>query len=256
MHLVVVHGWKKAAPEVAKTIAEIMETVVFEAQQKISGGGPAVLANFADPTRAEDLTAKLAKNGVPAFVLDTEAVRSEHEPFIVRGFILAEGTLQLESMAGEQCEIDYASVELLLVATCNAGQTQTTVTTTERKFSLGKTLLAGGLPMTKKVTSEDTLTANERDETIWLYTHGPAPVIFSRGILNYDGFGSAIKLTRELNFAYLKSELRRLAPQACYDDRLLKQAGLIRLLGPTLSPDSDLDLACKILACSLLEIDS
>jgi hypothetical protein len=76
-------------------------------------------------------------------------------------------------------------------------------------------------------------------------------VIFNRAAMNYDGLGAAMKLTRALNFSHLTNELRRLAPQACYDDRLLKRAGLVRLLGPALSPETDLDLAFEILARSL-----
>lgn len=251
MHLVVVHGWKKEASEVAKTIAETMGCLAFEAQQKIAGGSPAVLTNYADPIQAEALATRLSQDGVPAFVLDTVGVRSDNQPFNVRSFILEEQSLWLESATGESCAIDYDTIELMLVATCNAGQAPANDTTTIRKFSLGKTLLAGGMPMTKKVKSVETVTADERDETLWLYARGQATAFFNRGILSYDGLGSAKQLTRDLNFTFLKTELQRLAPTALYDDRLLKLAGLIRLLGPALSPEADLDLACEVLACSL-----
>ncbi len=69
--------------------------------------------------------------------------------------------------------------------------------------------------------------------------------------MNFDGLGSAMQLTRDLNFAYLKRELQRLAPQARYDDRLLKRAAMIRLIGPTLSPEADHDLAFEVLSRSL-----
>ena len=59
-----------------------------------------------------------------------------------------------------------------------------------------------------------------------------------------------MKLTRELNFAYLISELRRFCPGAKYDDRLLNRVGQVRLLGPTLNPETNLDLAIDILAAS------
>jgi hypothetical protein len=67
----------------------------------------------------------------------------------------------------------------------------------------------------------------------------------------YDGLGTAMKLTRELNFAWLMSELRRLSPRAVHDDRLLKRAEQIRLLGPVQSLENNLALAVEILARSL-----
>ena len=144
------------------------------------------------------------------------------------------------------------SIELLLVANCSAGQTQTSYSTTERKFSFGKTLLSGGVPMTKKVTSEEALTSHERDESLCLYSREQGPVLFNRAELDYTGLGDAMQMTRDLNFNRLKTVVRDLAPQAGYDDRLLKRAEQVRLLGPSLNPDTDIDLAFEILSRSLL----
>jgi hypothetical protein len=256
MHLVVVHGWQKDEAEVAKIIAETCGILVFEARQKIAGGGPMVLTSFADPARADALTAKLSQAGVPALVVDSEAVRNREQPFPVSRLVLGPQSLQIESFSGESRDIDYGAIELLLVATGIAGQTQTTSTVSERKFSLGKTMLSGGVPMTKKVTTEVSVTEEERGEILWLYVRGDDPqgrtaMIFDRAALSYDGLGDAMQLTRDLNFNYLKTELQRLAPQASYDERMIKRAGLVRVLGPILSPEIDLDLAFEIMACGL-----
>jgi len=253
MHLVAVHNWQKEEAEVAKTIAETMGTVVFEARQKISGGGPAVLASFADLQQAQTLAERLSQVGVPALVIDTAAVRSRNQSIRVCHFVLGPQALQIKTFDGELCEIDYGTIDLLLVAICTAGQAQTSTTETERKFSLGKTLLAGGVPMTKKVQNTKVVNIEERDEALWLYTREGTTVIFNRGAMNYDGLGDAMQFTRDLNFAHLKNQLRSLASQAGYDDRLLKRATLIRLLGPALNPETDFDLAFEILARSLRE---
>jgi len=253
MHIVAVHNWQKEEAEVAKTIAEKMGTVVFEARQKISGGGPAVLASFADPQQAETLSAQLSQAEVPALVIDTAAVRSRNRQLDVGHFVLGPQALQIKLFDGELSEIDYGTIDLLLVAICSAGQRQTSTTEIERKFSLGKTLLSGGIPMTKKVKSEKIVNHEERDETLWLYVRGGATMVFNKGAMSYEGLGDAMQLTRDLNFTYLKNALRRLAPQAGYDDRLIKRAALIRLLGPALNPETDIDLAFEVLSCSLRE---
>lgn len=255
MHIVAVHGWQKDEALVAKTIADKLGTVAFEARQKISGGGPAVIASFADPHRAEALAATLAQDGVPALMIDTAVVRTRPQPLQVSRFVLGPQALKLESFDGECIDIDYGAVVLLLVAIRSCGQTrQTSDAVTARKFSLGKTLLAGGIPMTRQVKSGKSASIDERDETLWLYGHEGTTVVFDRAAINYNGLGGAMQFTRDLNFAQLKKELRRLAPQAVYDDRLLKRAALIRLLGPTLSPETDLDLAFEVLARSLREM--
>lgn len=253
MHLVVVHNWQLEESAAAKIIAEILGTVAFEARQKISGGGPAVIASFADPRHAEALVVALTQNSVPAFVIDPEIVRGGAQPFHVRRFTLGAQALKLETCDGACCDVAYKTIDLLLPGICKVGELQTVGTETTRKFSLGKTLLAGGVPMTKKVSTEKAVTVAEHDEALWLYTQQNGAVVFDRTVLNYDGLGEAMQLTRELNFSYLKSELRRLAPQALYDDRLLKRAALIRVIGAALNPDTDFDLAFEILARSLRE---
>lgn len=126
MHLVVVHGWQKDEAEVAKTIADTLGILVFEARQKISGGGPAMLASFADPHQAASLATRLCQDGVPTLVIDSEAVRDKSQPFHVRRFVLGPQALQLESFDGELCEIGYSTIALLLVATRSSGGGQTT----------------------------------------------------------------------------------------------------------------------------------
>jgi hypothetical protein len=251
MYLVVLHDWKMEEGAVAMFVAEKLGTVAFEARQKLAGGSPVVIATFADQDHARALVDSLSQKGLPAFLIDTEEVRKNQSASYVHRFVLGEEAIKVESRVGESCEIEYGTIDLLLVAICKAGEIQTTGTETSRKFSLGKTLLAGGLPMKKQVKTEKIVTVEERDEVLWLYTHDRALFIFDRPVMNYAGLGEAMQLTRDLNFAHLKNELKRLAPGARFDDRLLKRAAMVRLLGPALNPEVDHDLAFEILSRSL-----
>lgn len=251
MYIVAVHDWQKDEAEVAKAIAETLNILVFEARQRIAAGGPVVLACFADSQQAEQVSARLSERGVPALVLDSQEVRSCNRSFAIRHFVLGEQALQVESSEGPLPDLDYAAVDLLLLASCSAGQIKTISSETKRKFSMGRTLLAGGIPMTKKVTREVVQTSDEREQILCLYARGQGVWIFDRAALNYSGLGDALQISRDLNFNYLIKELRRRAPRAGYDDRLLRRGDLVRLLGPLLSPETDLDLAFEILARSM-----
>ena len=134
MHIVAVYGWQKEEVLVAKAIADMLGTLVFEARQKISGGGPAVIANFADPQQAQALADNLSRDGVPALLIDSVIVRSSTPAIHVRRFVLGPRSLQIESVDGVSSVIDYDSIGQLLVATSNSGQTQAIDTVTERKF--------------------------------------------------------------------------------------------------------------------------
>lgn len=249
MQLVIIHGWQEASSELVQALADGLGILVFEARQRLIGGGPAGVAGFADSQRALDLAEQLKQRGFTTLVIDTAAVSGK--AFAVRRFDLHADTLHLEASDGQMVEFAYNEIELLLPARSFTGQTETK-TVTERKFSIGKTLLAGGIPMTKKVERQEEVTSQERRNLLYLYAGQRPLILFSQNDLSYNGLGAAMQLTGDLNFAYLIAELRRRSSQARFDERLLQQNGQLRLLGPAQNLGVNLDLAAEILARALL----
>lgn len=250
MHVVVIHRWQEETAELVQALAVALGITAYEMRQRMIGGGPAVVAGFADPQQARTLSAKLNQSGIATLIIDADAVRSKAGRFVVRRFELKEWLLRIEAGDGQCAEIAYGDIDLLLPGTRILGQSET-ITVTERKFSLGRTILSGGIPLTKKVERQEEVNKEERENILYLYAGERPPVVLSQSGMVYDGLGAAMKLSRELNFAYLASELRRLCPAAGYDDRLLKRLGQVRLLGPAQNPETNLDLAFEILARSL-----
>ncbi|MCJ7663493.1 MAG: hypothetical protein MUO24_04560 [Desulfobacterales bacterium] len=250
MHVVVIHGWKEETTELVQAISSALGIMVFEARQRMIGGGPAVVGSFADPQQALSLAKKLNQNKIATLVVDATAVRSGAGHFIVRRFELNESSMRIETGDRQRAEVPYGEIDLLLPSTSIVEHSETK-TVTGRKLSLGKTILSGGIPMSKKVKHQEEVTTEERSKVLYLYAGNRLPIVFSQNGMIYDGLGAAMKLSRELNFTYLISELRRLSPGAVYDDRLRNRVGLVRLLGPTQSPETNLDLAAEILARSL-----
>lgn len=250
MHVVAISSWKEETAELVQALASVLGITAFEARPRLIGNGPAVVASFADKEMAVALAKRLNQVGFATLVVDAAAVRSRAGHFVVRRFQFNKWSLLIETSGGQQEEIPYEEIQLLLPGTSIAG-TSETITITERKFSIGKTLISGGIPMTSKVERQEEVTKEERGKILYLYAAKRMPIVFSQNGMSYDGFGPAMKLSRELNFAYLLSELRRFCPGAAYDDRLLNRAGQVRLLGPSLNPETNLDLAADILARSL-----
>ena len=250
MHVVAIHGWQEESAELVRALAASLGITPFETRQRMIGGGPAVVANFADPQKARTLAAKLEQSGIATLVVDDSAIRGAAGHLVVRRFELGEGTLLIETFDGRCAGIAYGEIDLHLAAIRITGHGETK-TVTERKFSLGKTVLAGGIPLTKKVERQEEVVTEEREKVLYLYAGDRPTIVFSQTGMTYDGLGLAMKLSRELNFAHLTAELRRLSPRAIHDDRLLMRAGQVRLLGPALAPETNLDLAAEILARSL-----
>lgn len=247
MHLVVIHGWQEVSSELVESLSAALGIIPFEARQKLLGGGPSVLASFADQGRAEELAARLVEGGFAVLIVDPQEVRSGEAPFDVCSFELTGQALKVETADGRSEAIAYGQIKLLISATGIVLQTEEAEVTT-RKFSVGKTLMAGGVPMSKKVKEQQEVTTEVRDRLLCLYAGKRPPFLLRQGALQYEGLGEAKQLSRERNFTHLAAELSRLCPTALYDERLLQRAAQVRLLGPALAPESNLDLAFGILA--------
>jgi hypothetical protein len=250
MHVVAICNWKEESAELVQTLAGALGITVYEARPRMFGNGPAVVASFADPQPALELAGKLKQSGFATLIFDAAAVRSSAGYFIVRRFEFKKGSISIESSDGQQTETPYDEVDLLLPCTSIVGVSEQK-TVTERKLSIGKTILYGGLPMTKKVERQEAVTSEERTKVLYLYAGKRSPVIFSQIGMTFDGLGNAMKLSRELNFTHLISELQRLCTGAVYDDLLLSHMGQIRLLGPGLNSETNLNLAVEVLALCL-----
>jgi hypothetical protein len=251
MHLVVIYGWQEEENGLAQVIASALGITVFEARQRMIGGGPAVLASYADPQRAQDLAAALGQGGASTLVVDAGQLRSGGCHLTARRFELGERSLKVEAVDGNLIEIAYVEIDLLLSGIRISGQTESK-TITERKMSLGRTLLSGGIPLSKTVTRQEEVTSEERTRCLYLFAGGRPPLVFRQSGLAYDGLGAAMKMSQELNFNHLVSELRRLGVNARYDERLANRQGQVRILGPAQHAEGGVDLAAEILGRSLL----
>ncbi len=250
MHVVVIHDWNRGTAEMVQILTQLLGVTPFEASQRLMGGGPAVMAGFAESGSARSLAIALQEKGIPTFVIDAESVRGATGHLVVRRFELCERFLLLDSVNGKRAEIPYGEIEVLLPALgiTTSSETRTLV---ERKLSIGKTILSGGIPISKKVERKEEVKTEERRRLLYLYTGNRLPALFSQDGMSYEGLGVAMKHSRELNFTYLTNEMRRLAAGAAYDERLLNRVAQFRLLGPGLAPETHLDLAAEILARTL-----
>jgi hypothetical protein len=251
MFVVVIYGWREETPEMAQALAGALGIMVYEVRQRFIGGGPSVVASFADQQQARGLAEKVSRNGIKTLIVDATAVRLRSSFFIVRRFKFEDRVLKIEAHNGQQKTLPYAEMELFLTGTSIVGFSETK-TTVEKKFSMGRTLLAGGIPMTKKVERQEEVFSEESEQVLYLYAHNRTTVVFSLNGVNYDGFGAEMKLSRKLNFSHLISQLRLHAPSTAFDDRLLNRSSLARLLGPAQGREASLDLAAEILAQCLL----
>ena len=64
MHIVVIHKWQEETQELVQSLAASLGIMPYEMRQRMIGGGPAVVAVFADQQQARTLAAKVSRSGV------------------------------------------------------------------------------------------------------------------------------------------------------------------------------------------------
>lgn len=249
MYVVVIQKWQELTVENVQTLAGILGVTAFDVRQRLVGAGPVVVAGLAKVEVAENLLTKLEQAGFASFIVDSEAGGGQ-PLFVVKRFLLGEQELKLEDCSGCKKTILCNDIHFLLTASSIVGQTEVK-TVSKRKFSMGKTLMAGGVPMTKKVKRQELVSNEERERVLYLCT-AESRLLFPQNGMVYDGLGDDKKPSREMNFNFLVAALRRLCPDAKYDERLLNRANQARIIGPLLSPEDNLDLAVEILARAVI----
>lgn len=248
MHIAAIYNLPDHKDDLAEALAAALGTTMYEARSRlrVPGKGPLVAASCRDREAAEKIVERLVSGGFDAIMLDQDEIDTESAQFIVRKFRLDDETLDVESRQGQTLTVDYRSIDLLLRGTSIARKTESE-TLKKRKFSLGRTVLSGGLVMSRTEKSTQELKTEDREYFFNLYSGSLPTLVFRESALEYDSPGFAMKPSRVANFAYLLSELRQRQPDAVFDERLLRRAEQAALLGPLLSPEEFLNIATSLL---------
>jgi hypothetical protein len=234
----------------ARELAAVLKKTVYETISRVRapGGGPSVIARFAEPAAAEETVAVLRGRGFDTLLLDETDIETEKERFVVRGFDLGPAAMVIEARQG-QLTVRYSDVDLLLRG-FRTRMLQAATPRPTRKLSLTRAALSGGLVISKRVQAPRPPAVEEREGFLHLYGKGLPVLAWREETLQYRGLGAALQPARHANFARVVLELRQRCPQALFDDRLASRAGQAQLLGPSL-PTDNLDVAISVLSSFL-----
>lgn len=240
----------------ARALAEALGKSAYEARSRLRapGGGPAVVAHFADGEPAADLSARLDAAGFEVLCLAGEEVESENSRFAAVRFSLTDDTLQVGTARGDSQEVSYDEIDTM-ISGFGIIQHKGQETVRERTFSPGLAFLTGGLKMTKVSEKKVETRVESRERFLHLYALGHLPIVLRESKLDYTSLGPRLQPSQAANFARLSDELRRRCPSATRDDRLLHRQGQAQLLGPSLIPEEHLDIAISLLAQTLRRAD-
>jgi len=256
MQIIAIYNMQGDIAQLAQELAAILGTTPYEARSRVSlpGGGPAIVASFADDGTATTCVNALHGAGFKTICCESTALENDQNRFIVQRLSFSAAGLQLWNQSGEPLKVNYADILLLLRGTGIVDNVETE-TLTKKKFAVGRALATGGLVMRKKVTSTTTSSSSERQPFCHIYVSDLPAIVLRQDRLDYTALGSDCKLSREANFTWICAELRRRCDTAHWDERLQTRPGLAQLLSPVFNPEKDLDLAITIVVKSYLSTE-
>lgn len=204
----------------APLLAGDLGSTPYETALLLRAPSPVPLLRTDDRARALDLLAKLRARGHDAAACDASAVVSTDAMTHVRSFRFEPDALVLAGAAQADERVPWRDV-IAIVRAVHRTRTERIEKTDDRKLSLGRAAMSGGLLVTKKVTTTKTQSTEEREQVLYLFRHGGAPLLIRQSGARYEGLGAELRPSQLENFTTLVRLLRQHAPEAPYDERLL-----------------------------------
>jgi hypothetical protein len=225
-------------------LAHDLGVTAYEARLRLAAGFPAVLLHTPDRERALTLLASVRGRGHGAVACDDAAVTPLHAMVSIRDFRIEHGELLVVGTHGEP--IDRVSLGDVLTLIRLLHRRVEVITTVEKQksFAPGRALLTGGVLHSKTKEREVTTRSEEREQALVIHRRAGKPLVLRETAAHYDGLGTARSVTTLQNFTRFVERMRREAPQAAFDERLVQRKPregdggvdlVVHLLGLTLA---------------------
>jgi hypothetical protein len=203
----------------AAALAADLGTTAYEERLKLVAGLPAIVLTSADPAPARALLAKLRARGHGAVCCDAATVVPSDSMVPLRRFTFEPDALVAADVPGAR--LPYGDI-LGIFRASHQSRTETRTEGTSKEFSAGRALLTGGLMLTKSVTRAEKSVSQEREQLCYLFrAGGDTPWLLRERGTHYAGLGAEVGPSSAQNFIATMARLRKLAPGAVYDERLM-----------------------------------
>lgn len=234
---------------------------VYELRLALSGPLPLVLLETEDADRARSLLASLRGRGHGAVACDDASVTSSADMLRPKSFVFEPGVITFETPGAAPMRVNPEEVLGLVVAT-HAREEDSDREVREKKLSLGRAAMTGGLVRSKTKTVTERASTRESERVLYLLNRsGSGHVLLRETRLHYSGLGARKGHSAIESFSTLIAALREHAPLAFHDERLLRQraGGSIQVSRTstsrtvTTSNEREVDVAVHLLAVAFLQ---
>ncbi len=203
----------------AVALAADLGITAYEVRLKLVVGLPAIVLLSADPAPARALVAKIRARGHGALLCDAAEVAPSGAMVPLRRFTFEPDALVAPDVP--DARLPYDDI-LGIFRASHEARNETLTQSTTKELSAGRALLSGGVLITKNVTREEKTITHEREQVCYLFrAGGDTPWLLRERGTHYAGLGPEAGPSSAQNFVATMARLRKLAPGAVYDERLM-----------------------------------
>ena len=220
MHLVAIAELKGQldTPQL-NALATDIGTTAYELRLLLNAGLPAVVLVTSDGAQAKAAYDAIHRHSHVPAICDRSRTVQTASMTTLRHFEITPTHLTSDPSSGETCPWEDISVMLRAL---HRSTRETVETVKERKFQPGMAIASGGLILSKKITKDVTTTTATREQVLYLFRRsGQNPWILRERVASFAALGPAMAPSSFENFTKAVAQLRKLAPKAVYDERLL-----------------------------------
>jgi hypothetical protein len=215
---------QEASASLISQVSAIASQPDYQVRMMLAGRLPKFIAHFRDESAAKTAVNSLRDLKLTAFTITESELRRPVAPKLIARSITMEGEDSIfTSRDGTTKSMNRADVFLILTGRRTSSVGGETTTTTTMKVNLPATLLTGGIPVMKRVTTKTEETQKTAEQFIRLYLReSDIPEAEVRQFdFDYSFLGEKKGPTATGNIAVATDVLRRFFDQAYFDDRLL-----------------------------------
>ncbi len=255
VYVVAIAELKATLEAEAVALASDLGVTAYEARLLLAPGMPAVVRKTSDKPQALELLGRLRARGHGAIACDTSAVASSGQMPSMRRFCLGPEGVSLDDVPG--AHLPYDDV-LALVAAVHRRHILNQGEFKDRKLSVGRAVLTGGLVTSKVIKRETHAATDERDPVLYIFRRSAGtPWILREHRTHWGGLGRPVAPSAADNYRATVGALRERMPDAIYDDRLVARksapervtvAGVKDTTTVTTSSEDGVDLLAHLLA--------
>ena len=253
-------------PSRADALSRVASATGFslpDVRLRLTGTLPRVLLSDTNVEHVRALAAELEQHGFVTLVCDPAQAPADANRIVARQLELSPGGLVAiaRGAAGPRSGAERSAqdgIERSLVRHPVAGDaiallqrgfrfstTRETITTSERKMSLGRVMLSGGLLMSKAVKKTSVQVSESREAMLLVQRHDGQPeIVLYEQQLDYHFLGARMQPAAHANLMLTLEHIRAMAPRAPLDARVA-QAAFVQRLEPVAVGDP-LDLALHL----------